>query len=174
MPLLPLREQRFHPDLALVHSLLVGQSLLVALHPFHVVGKKGAVDVPTTGAFGTLRFHRARIADRGISAVLHLLDPFQSERRTQHMALGTAILILAGIVGKLCQPIIAHVGLSSLSDGDIGPNVCLFDGLEVLSRSIQTISCDLFGPQTPTKAGVPEQIQHGMIVHHLPRGHQDR
>src|SRR5207248_842016 len=45
---------------------------------------------------------------------------------------------------------------------------------EVLARSIEAIGRDLFGPKTPTKAGVPEQIQHRMIVHHLPRGHQDR
>jgi hypothetical protein len=90
------------------------------------------------------------------------------------MALGTAILILTRFVAKLRQPIIAHVVLSSLGDGNVGPHVRLFDGLEVLSRSIQAIGCDLFGPQTPTEAGMPEQIQHRMIVHHLPGGHQDR
>jgi hypothetical protein len=34
MPLLAFREQRFHPDLALVHGFLVSKGLLVALHSF--------------------------------------------------------------------------------------------------------------------------------------------
>src|SRR6266700_2497337 len=174
MPLLPFREQRFHPDLALVHGFLVSKGLLVALDPFHIVGKKGPVDVPTPGAIGTLRFYRTDIADRRISSVLYLLCPFHAVRWTQHLALGTAILILASIIGELCQSIIAHVVLASLGDGNVGPDVCLFDGFEVLSRSIQAIGRDLLGPQVPTKAGVPEQIQHGMIIHHLPRGNQDR
>src|SRR5258708_29589173 len=174
MPLFAFRERRFHPDLALVQGFLVGKSLWIAFYPFHIVRKKGAVDAPTTRTFSTLRFHGADITDCSISAVLYFLDSFQSECWTQHLALGTAIEVLTGIVGKLCQSIIAHVVLSSLSDRDVGPDMGLFDGFEVLSRSIQAISRDLFWPQTPTKAGMPEQIQHGMIVHHLPRSHQHR
>src|SRR5260221_1509031 len=156
MPLLDFSNQQFHPDLTLVQGFLVGSGLLVALHSFDIVGKKGAVDVPTTGAFGALRFHWTGIADRRISTVLHLLDPFQAERRSQYLALGTAIQILVGIIGELCQPIIAHVVLPSLGNGDIGPHAGLFDGFEVLSRSIQAISSDLFRPQMPAKAGVPK------------------
>ncbi len=85
------------------------------------------------------------------------------------MPLGTAILILAGLIGELCQSIIAHVGLPSFGDGDGGSDMGFFDGFEILSRSIQAIGGDLFGPQAPTKAGMPEQVQHGMIVHHLER-----
>src|SRR5260370_25568113 len=68
MPLLAFPEQRFHPDLALVHGFLVGDGLLVALHPLHIVGKKGAVDAPAPWAFGTLCFYRTDLADRRISA----------------------------------------------------------------------------------------------------------
>src|SRR5260221_12125685 len=159
VPLLAFRKQGFHPDLALVQSFLVGQGLLVALDPFHVVGKKGAVDAAAARTFRTLRFHRTDLADRGVGAVLHLLDPFQAERRSQYLALGTAIQILVGIIGKLCQSIIAHVVLPSLSDGDVGPNAGLFDGFEVLSRSIQAISSDLPGPQMPSKAGMPSKVR---------------
>src|SRR5258708_1331318 len=173
MPLFAFREQRFHPDLALVQGFLVGKSLWIAFYPFHIVSKKGAVDAPTTRTFSTLRFHGADITDCSISAVLYFLDSFQSECWTQHLALGTAIEVLTGIVGKLCQSIIAHVVLSSLSDRDVGPDIGLFDGFEVLSRSIQPISRYLFWPQTPTKAVMQEQIQDGMIVHHLPRSDQD-
>jgi hypothetical protein len=96
MPLLAFAKQWFHPHLALVHGFLVGKGLLVALHPFHIVGKKGPVDVPTTRAFGTLRFHWADIADHRISTVLHLLCPFHAVRWAQDVPLRTAILILAG------------------------------------------------------------------------------
>ncbi len=57
--------------------------------------------MPTTRAFGTLCFHWADIADRRIPTVLDLLCPFQAVRWTHHLPLGTAILILTGIVGKL-------------------------------------------------------------------------
>jgi hypothetical protein len=79
VPLLAFRKQGFHPDLTLVQSFLVGQGLLVALDPFHIVGKKGAVDTPPTRTFGTLRFDRADIADYRISAILYFLDPFQED-----------------------------------------------------------------------------------------------
>src|SRR5260370_21628035 len=174
MPVFGLRKEWFDPDLALVQGFLVGGGLLVALHPFHIIGKKGAVDVPTTRAFGTLRFHWTGVADRRIRTVLDLLGSFHSIRWTQDVSLRTAIQILAGIVGKLRQSIIAHVILASLRDGDIGSDVGFFDGFEVLPRSIQAISSDLVGPEVPTKAGVPEQVQHGMIVHHLPRSDQHR
>src|SRR5258707_13572870 len=157
MPLLAFPEQRFHPDLALVHGFLVGDGLLVALHPLHIVGKKGAVAAPAPWAFGTLCFYRTDLADRRISAVLHLLDPFQAERWAQHLTLGTAIQILAGIVDELCQSIIAHVVLASLGDGDISPHVCLFDGFEVLSRSIQAIGGVFFWVQMPAKNGGAKQ-----------------
>src|SRR6266566_9684694 len=174
MPVFGLCKEGFDPDLALVQGFLVGRGLLVALDPFHIVSKKGAVDVPTTGAFGTLCFHWAGIADRRISTVLDLLCAFHAIRWTQNLALRTVIQILAGIVAKLRQSIITHVVLASFGDGDVGPDVGFFDGFEVLSRSIQAISGDLLGPQMPTKAGVPEPILHGMIVHHLPGSDQHR
>jgi hypothetical protein len=170
MPLFAFPKQRFHPDLALVHGFLVGKSLLVAFHPFYRVRKKGSMDVPTTGAFGTLCFHGADIADRGIRTVLDLLCPFHTVCWAQDVSLRTAILILAGIISELCESIIAHIVLPSLSNGDVGSDVSFFDGFEVLSRSIQAIGSNLFGPQTPTEAGVPEEIKHGMVVHHLPGG----
>jgi hypothetical protein len=136
MPVSGLRKEWFDSDLALVDGLLLSSGLLVALHSFHVVGKKGAVDVPTTRAFGTLRFHGTGVADRRIRTVLDLLGPFQALGWAQDVALRTAIQILAGIVGKLHQSIIAHVVLASLSDRDVAPDVRFFDGFEVLSRSI--------------------------------------
>lgn len=129
--------------------------------------------MPTTRAFGTLGFHWTDIADGRIRAVLDLLGPFHSVRWTQDLALGTAVLILLCLIDELRESVIAHVVLASPSDGDVGPDVGLFDGLEVLARSIQAISRDLFGLQVPTKTGVPEQVLHGMIVHHLSGSHQD-
>src|SRR6266567_1539314 len=73
MPVFGLRKEWFDPDLALVDGFLVGRGLLIALHPFHIVSKKGAVDAPAPWAFGTLCFYRTDLADRRISAVLHLL-----------------------------------------------------------------------------------------------------
>lgn len=70
MPLLAFPEQRFDPNLALVQGFLIGSGLLVPFHSFHIVGKKGPMDVPTTRAFGTLRFHQTDVADRRISTVL--------------------------------------------------------------------------------------------------------
>ena len=93
MPLLAFAKERFDPDLALVHGFLVGEGLLVALSPFHVVGKKGTVDVPTTVAFGTLRFHRAGIADRRIRTVFDFVLLFAVKRNSS--ALGATILIMA-------------------------------------------------------------------------------
>jgi len=173
MPLFAFPEQRFDPDLTLAHGFLVGEGLLIAFDAFHRVGKKGAMDMPTTRAFGTLGFHWTDIADGRICAVLGLLGSFHSVRWTQDLALGTAILILVGLIDELRESVIAHVVLASAGNRDVGPDVCLFDGLEVLPRSIQAISRDVFGLQVPTKTGVPEQVQHRMIVHYLSGSHQD-
>ena len=98
VPVFSLGKEWFDPDLALVKGFLVGSGLLVALHSFHIVGKKGAVDVPTTRAFGTLRFHWTGVADRRIRTVLDLLGPFHAIGWAQDVSLWTAIHILAGRV----------------------------------------------------------------------------
>src|SRR5258706_6975159 len=50
MPLFALCKQRFHPDLAFVHGLLVRRGLMVPLDPFEVVGIKRTVELPTAFA----------------------------------------------------------------------------------------------------------------------------
>src|SRR5579884_140146 len=174
MPLFAFCEQWFDPHLALVERFLVGEGLLVAFHSFDILSKKGAVDVPAMLAFGTLRFQRASIADGRIGAILGLLCPFHSICWTQDVPLRTAVHILVSVVGKLCEPIIAHVVLASLGDGDVRSDMSCFDSFEVLSCSIEAVGSHLFGPQMPTKACMPEQVLHGMIVHYLPRSDEHR
>ena len=90
MPLFAFSEQWFDPDLTLAHGFQGGEGLLIAFDAFHRVGKKGAMDVPTARALGTLAFHWTDIADRRIRTVVGLLGPFHSGRWSQDLALGTA------------------------------------------------------------------------------------
>src|SRR5258708_7973872 len=99
-----------------------------------------------------------------ICAILHLLCPFKSVRRMQHLSLRAAILVMDGIISELSQSIIA-CALSSLRDGNVGPNVRILDGFNVLDGSICHIASHLFGPHAPPEEDMPEEVEHRLIVH---------
>jgi hypothetical protein len=69
MPLLRLGEERFHPDLALAHRLLVRLGGMVAPHPLHVRLVKAALDLSPLGAAGAPLFEQAGVAGRCRSLV---------------------------------------------------------------------------------------------------------
>ena len=75
------------------------------------------------------------------------------------------------VIGELSWSIIGCL-VFPIGQGDIGPDVCVFDGFDVLERSILGIAGDVSGPHMPAKIDVPEQVEHGLVVHHLPRRHQ--
>jgi hypothetical protein len=70
------------------------------------------------------------------------------------------------IIGEVSQSIRASA-LPSLSQRNVGRDMGVLNGLDVLDRSIGHIAGDLIGPVTPSEEHVPEQVKHGMIVHHL-------
>src|SRR5215207_11664080 len=93
MPELRLSEERFDPDLPLVHGFLVGLGGVVCRHLVQIIGVEGAMDNPPPIAFRALRLERTGIARRGIGPVdddaLGVLDPRARER----MAFRAAVLI---------------------------------------------------------------------------------
>jgi len=78
MPLFAFAKERFDPYLTLPKSLLVGEGLLIAFHAIQIVRQKGTMYMPTSITFGAIPFHRASIAGGRISAIVHLLRPFQA------------------------------------------------------------------------------------------------
>ena len=82
-------------------------------------------------------------------------------------------MIMEGVIGEVSQSIIASA-LPSLGERHVGMDMGLLNGLDVLGSSIGHIAGDLIGPGMPAEEHVPEQVKHGMIVHHLAWHHQDR
>src|SRR5712691_2837091 len=124
------------------------------------------MDMPTSIALGTLCFHRAGIAGGRICAILHLLCSLKAVCRIQHLSLRAVILVMDGIIPELSQSIVARA-LSFLGYGNVGPQMGILDGFDVLDRSIRSIASDLFEPETPAQEHMPEEIKHGLMVHYL-------
>ena len=61
-----------------------------------------------------------------------------------------------------------------IGERDVGTDVLVFDGNDVLLRAVFAVTSDLPGPQLSAEAGVSEQIEHRLIFHHLCRGDQGR
>src|SRR5438067_2316767 len=122
---------------------------------------------------GTSGFHRAAVAGSGNCTVFHNVCLLFSMKRNQELSLRTGIGVMDGIIGEVSQSIIASA-LPSLSERNVGMDMGVLDGLDVLDSSIGHISGDLIGPVTPPEEHMPEQVKHGLIVHHLARHHQDR
>src|SRR5260370_28780849 len=101
MPLLGFRKEWFDPDLALVHGLLIGGGLMVALHPFQVIRVKRTVNLPTPITGSTLCFAGTGIAGGCICTVFHFLRFFLYPRSQKGLPLRAKIAILFGIVGEL-------------------------------------------------------------------------
>ena len=77
------------------------------------------------------------------------------------------------IIGAVSQSIVA-CALPPFGDGNVGMDMGIFDGLDVLGSSIGHIARDLVGLTAPTEKYMPEEVKHGLIVHHLAWHHQDR
>ena len=50
----------------------------------------------------------------------------------------------------------------------------VFNGFDVLDGSIFGVAGDVTGSHAPAEDDVPEQIEHGLVVHHFARGDQHR
>ena len=87
MPLFAFPKKWFDPNLPLVHRFLVGKGLGVALDPFQIIGKEGAMDLPPLVCRGPLLLHRAGIANGGIRTVLGQLCFQFSAKEREHLPL---------------------------------------------------------------------------------------
>gem|GEM_PF-4828009 len=84
----------------------------------------------------------------------------------QLFACRTDVDITLGIVLELFRTkelgSVIHIG-----NGNVGTNALVFDGNQVLFGTILLVPCDVARPEFPAKAGPPEQVEHGLIVHHF-------
>src|SRR4051794_12756417 len=121
MPLLGFRKQWFHPDLALVHGLLVRGGLMISLDPFQVGGVKRTVELPTTFTGGTLRFAGTGITGGCTCTVFSFLLLVLSSRWEEELPLRAKIAIVFSIIRELRGPIIGRHVLP-IGQGDVGSN----------------------------------------------------
>ena len=166
-------KERFDPDFSRVQGFLVGQGLLVAPHPFEIAGMEGPMHLPTLITGGTLRFEWTRITSGGIGAVLCLLRFILHPREVQGLALGADREIVRGVISELGGSIIGPLVLP-VRQGNIGADVLVLNGLDVLNGSIFGVASHLTGVQFPAEAHTPEQIEHRLVVHDLGRSDQCR
>jgi hypothetical protein len=52
--------------------------------------------------------------------------------------------------------------------------VGILDGFDVLDGSIRHVAGHVFEPDAPTEEDIPEEVEHGLIVHHLAWHNQHR
>src|SRR5205823_6008204 len=92
--------------------------------------------------------------------------------KAQVFACRAHIDITLTVVGELLGTkelgTVIHIG-----HGNVGTDVLTFDGDQVVFRAILAITSRLPRPQLPAETGTPEQIEHGLIVHHFGGRHQD-
>src|SRR5829696_5321982 len=101
MPELRLSEERFDPDLPLVHGFLVGLGGVVTPHLLHVGLVEAAPDLPPLDAVSAARLERAGMARRGRRLVdAHPFRVLVLAKR-QHLAARAAVRIDAAVVDKL-------------------------------------------------------------------------
>ena len=56
-----------------------------------------------------------------------------------------------------------------VGQGNVGADASIFDGDDVLGRAVGGVAGHLPRPQLPAEADPPQQIQHGLVLHHLGR-----
>jgi hypothetical protein len=61
----------------------------------------------------------------------------------------------------------------NIRERNVGADMLIFDSNNVFFSAIFGIPCHLARPQFPAEAGTPEQVEHGLIFHHLGWCHQD-
>jgi hypothetical protein len=173
MPHFGFGKERFHPDLALAHRLLVGRRVVVGAHPLEMRLHEMPVDLAAVVARRAAGFHWAGIADDRVCPVLDLLGVVLLAIRTQRLTLRAPIPVVFGIVGELARAEIRPL-LLLVRQGDIGADAHVFHCLDVLQRAVGGVAGHLPWPQLPTEADAPQQVEHRLILHHLAGRHQYR
>src|SRR5258708_18454218 len=128
---------------------------MVPLDPFQGGGVKRTVELPTTCTGGTLRFAGTGMTGGCTGTVFSFLLLVLSSRWEEWLPLRAKIAIVFSIIRELRGPIRGRHMLP-IGQGDVGSNVGIFDGFDVLGRSILGIASDVFGLYTPTEGHMPE------------------
>src|SRR5260370_31886774 len=109
MPVFGFRKEGFDPDLSFAQCLLISEGLVVAPHPFEIVGMKRAMHLPTVVTGSTLRFEWTGITGGWVPPILRLLGFVLHPRQAEWLTMGADVGIVCRIVGKPRGSIIAHI-----------------------------------------------------------------
>src|SRR6266516_2449707 len=169
MPVLAFGKERLDPDFALVQSFLIGQGLLVVSHPFEIARIEGSMDLPTLITGGTLRFEWTGITGSCICSIFDFLCGILSTKWQERLSLRTQIAIVLGIIAELGRPVEGRHMLPVWS-GNVGMDMGILNGFDVLHRSILGVASHLVGVKVPAEDAVPQQIEHRLVVHHFGGG----
>ncbi len=135
----------------------------------------GLIDTAAEGASlcagGTLRFERAVVAVFGPCAVATRALGRMRLIKAQFVACRTDIEVALRLLVKAIDAK-ERRAMINVGGGNVRPHALAFDGDQIVFRAILLVASDLPQPQLPAEADTPEQIKHGLIVHHLRGSHQ--
>ena len=78
----------------------------------------------------------------------------------------TAVLILIRLIGKALLPI-ERGTLVKIRQRHIGTEAGVLQGDDILDRAIRRVPTGEVELQMPAETDMPEEVQHGLVVHHL-------
>src|SRR6266849_5647549 len=171
MPVLAFCEERFHPYTALTECFLVGLGRLIGTHTIQVLLIHTPAQTASLLIGGTLGLQWARITVLDIGTIAALSLSRLPLHKVQFFACGADVdiarrLIPEAVWAKECGTMVV------IWKGNVGVDVFPFNGRNVFLRAVLAITRHLPGPQLPTKAHPPKEVQHWLVVHDLRGGHQ--
>ena len=164
---------RFCPAARIKASQLTCQSLggLVGADAIEAGLIDTAADGASLFAGGTLRFERAGIAVFGPRPIATRALGGMRLIKAQFFACGADIEVALRLVAKALDAK-ERRAMINVGRGNIRPNALAFDGDQIVFRAAFLVASHLPRPQLPAKPRPPEQVKHGLIVHHFRRRDQ--
>src|SRR5258708_29221747 len=170
MAVFGLSKKWFDPDTAVAIRFLVGFGYMVASDAIQIVLIDTAAQAAPLFARGTIGFERTVITIFGACPIASLPLRGVRVKKVQFFACWTNVDITLSFIAEAIRA--KELGaMVVIGQRDVGTNMLVFNGDNVLLRAVFAVTSDLSGPQLPTKARPPKQIEHRLIFHHFGRRH---
>jgi len=135
---------------------------------------KGPMHLSTVRTGRTLRFQGTSIAGSSIGSVFRLLSLIFSAKQEEWLTSRTDRGIVDGVIRELGRAIIPPMLVLPVEKRNRGSYARVFNRFAICERALLRVAGDVSGSHTPAKANVPQKIEHGLVLHDLCRGHEQR
>lgn len=166
MPELRLDKERLCPEFPFPHRRVIGVGLVMRPHAIEVVFVDAPLDASALRARGALGFDWAGITRSTICLLDDLAFRVLGGFAPQSLPIRPAVGVGLRVIGEARGTEVLGA-LVPIRQRRIHRDPGILDGDDVLDRPVGRVRGNLMRPEVPAEAGLPEEIEHHLVLHRL-------